>query len=101
VNDLPVEVQDRRRSVRFSAALPAMIWVGAGAELHPCTMLDVSLHGCRLRLENGDSIPDHFTLLLTMTGTVRRPCKVVWRKDDLFGVEFVNGSDRPEGAQST
>jgi hypothetical protein len=91
----PVVATDRRRSVRFSTALPAAIWIGADVAVHPCTMLDISLHGCRLRVEPGDSIPDQFTVLLTHSGTVRRPCKVIWRKDDLLGVEFVDGPGQP------
>jgi hypothetical protein len=96
----PVVTTERRRSVRFSTAVPAAIWVGADLPVLPCTMLDISLHGCRLRIDPADSIPEQFTVLLTHTGTVRRPCKVIWRRDDLLGVEFVSEDDQPDRAQS-
>lgn len=90
MTDLPVLVStEQRQGVRFSTTLPALILVREGAPLHPCTILDVSLKGCRIRLETRATVPDYFTLLLTSTGTVRRMCKAIWRQDDLLGCQFV------------
>jgi hypothetical protein len=68
--------------------VPALIRVRADAPLHPCSVLDISLHGCRIRLETRASVPDYFTLFLTSSGTVQRMCKVIWRQEDLLGVAF-------------
>lgn len=96
VTDLPVLVPtERRQWVRFSTTLPALIMVRADAPLHPCTVLDVSLMGCRVRLETRATVPDYFTLWLTTTGTVRRMCKVIWRQEDLLGVAFIR-IEKPE-----
>jgi hypothetical protein len=94
VNGPPVLVStERRQSVRFSTTVPALVCVRVGVPLIPCTILDVSLEGCRIRLETSAAIPDYFTLFLTNTGKVRRACKVIWRQDDLLGVSFFGRFD--------
>jgi hypothetical protein len=56
--------------------------------MQPCTVLDISENGGRVRLDAGPPLPDHFELLFTSAGTVRRDCRVVWRQDNYLGVEF-------------
>jgi hypothetical protein len=68
--------------------IPALISVGDGCPLCPCTVLDVSQGGGRIRLDARASVPDQFELFFTMAGTVRRACSVIWRQDSYLGVEF-------------
>jgi hypothetical protein len=82
---LPTE---RRQSLRLGVTLPALIYLGAGIPLCRCTVLDVSQGGGRIRLEANVQVPDHFVLLFTHAGTVRRACSVVWRHDGYLGVAF-------------
>ena len=56
--------------------------------LCPCTVLDVAQGGGRIRLEATAVVPDHFDLLFTMAGTVRRACRIIWRHDGYLGVAF-------------
>ena len=79
---------ERRKSQRLGVTLPALIYVGAGIPLCPCTVLDVSQGGGRIRLEADARVPEHFVLFFTMAGTVRRACSVIWRHDDYLGVAF-------------
>jgi hypothetical protein len=79
---------ERRQSPRLGVTIPALIFVGDGIPLRPCTVLDVSQGGGRIRLEANAVVPDHFVLLFTHAGTVRRECSVVWRQDGYLGVAF-------------
>jgi len=72
-----------RRPVRYSA------WVALGGEqLHRCVLSDVSETGGRLDIDDSQTIPDNFTLLLASNGSARRNCHVVWRKPRQIGVTF-------------
>ena len=82
---LPTE---RRQSLRLGITIPALIYIGAGIPLCPCTVLEVAQGGGRIRLEADAVVPDHFILLFTMAGTVRRECSVVWRREGYLGVAF-------------
>jgi hypothetical protein len=82
---IPVE---RRRSVRFGTSIPALIHADACDVLLSCTVLDVSEGGGRIRLDAPAILPDHFTLVLTSNGRVRRACRVIWRHDIYLGVAF-------------
>jgi hypothetical protein len=79
---------ERRQSLRLGVTIPALIYTGDGVPLCPCTVLDVSQGGGRIRLEANALLPDHFVLLFTYAGTVRRACRVVWRQDGYIGVAF-------------
>jgi hypothetical protein len=99
VSDHPIVVPvERRQWVRFSTSLPVFILVSEGKPLIPCTLMDVSPQGCRVRLEARAKVPEYFILLLTSAGTVRRLCKVIWRQEDLLGCAFQN--ETPAPAQS-
>ena len=92
--DTSVLVQtERRQSPRLGVTIPALIFVGDGIPLRPCTVLDVSQGGGRIRLEANAAVPDHFVLLFTHAGTVRRECTVVWRQDGYLGVAFFGRFD--------
>jgi hypothetical protein len=88
---IPVE---RRKHIRLATALPALIIVHDTGMLCPCTVVDLSFGGGRLRLDQGVDVPDDFELLFTKIGDVRRTCRVAWRKDNFLGVEFSGRFDR-------
>lgn len=88
---------ERRGLARFGATIPALIHVADNLPLSPCMLLDVSDNGGRIRLEARLMLPNHFTLLLTSNGRVRRECRVIWRQDVYLGVAFVGRFD-PVGA---
>ena len=52
------------------------------------TISDVSDTGARLDVQEPDSIPDRFVLLLSKNGEARRLCRVVWRNEHQLGVQF-------------
>jgi PilZ domain len=74
----------RRRPMRYTA------WIAPKpGDLHGCVLSDVSDSGARIRVEDADTIPDCFMLMLARNGKVLRPCRVVWRKPQHLGVTFL------------
>jgi hypothetical protein len=84
---------DDRRTVRRTRVLRnAKIIVntrpsnGRSCVVH-CTLLDLTSHGAQLSVASTFRIPDTFELTFEH-GRTRRPCWVVWRTRDRFGVRF-------------
>lgn len=71
-----------RKQMRFVA------WVETQKEPLPCTVLDMSLEGARLQAP-AVALPNEFTVLLEANSSLKRRCKVAWRKGFTVGVEFV------------
>jgi hypothetical protein len=84
---------ERRRSVRFGTTIPALIQRRDGLPLLPCTVLDLSEGGGRIRLYEPVPLGDHFTLLFTSNGRVKRDCRVIWRQSIYLGVAFSSRFD--------
>jgi len=80
-------IKDKRKSLRRPIRYSA--WVALeGDQMHGCVMTDVSDSGARIDIDESKPIPDQFTLLLTINGSARRKCRVVWRKPRQIGVVF-------------
>ena len=79
---------DRRKSLRMGTTIPALIHVGDGVPQHPCSVVDVSRGGARIRLNADVQLPDSFSLLFNRVGSVRRACRVIWRRGGDLGVAF-------------
>lgn len=90
---------ERRRFDRYRFSQGhGMRMIGPGGQWEcPCTMVDVSEGGARLRL--GAQVPvserTEFTLVLSKTGNARRQCAVVWQDGDYIGVRFLDQADMP------
>jgi len=83
------DVTERRKRPRLQISIPALIHIWDGVPPVRCTILNMSSRGSLLRLEAQAVVPDNFALFLIKTGAVRRDCRVVWRRDNFLGVEFV------------
>jgi PilZ domain len=62
-------------------------------------VLDMTLKGARLRVPDVD-LPNEFTLLLHPNSSLRRRCKVAWRKGFTLGLEFVQVSPNEQRRHS-
>jgi hypothetical protein len=54
----------------------------------PCVVWDLSDHGARIAPARYDTVPDVFILSFAREGSLRRPCRIVWRKKPYIGIEF-------------
>jgi hypothetical protein len=84
----PSHLQERRKASREQTQFYA--WVEtAQKKLSPCTVLNMTLKGARVRAPDL-ALPAEFTLVLDDKSSLKRRCKVVWRSGVLVGVEFVS-----------
>jgi hypothetical protein len=60
-----------------------------GEQIRECTVWDESATGMRLIVDAPDEIPESFYLYPTLDFMSRRHCRVVWRSENPFGVEFL------------
>lgn len=88
--------KEARKSIRRIFRQPAMILNSDKSIIGPCTMLDVSANGAKIKLQVKDELPGEFILLLSKGGKVSRRCKVAWRTDTEIGVQFILGSSKDD-----
>jgi PilZ domain-containing protein len=75
--------KSRRKSMRYSA------WIQGGSpKPFGCVVADISDSGARLDVDEPDSVPYRFILLLSKNGHARRICRTVWRSSSQIGVQF-------------
>ncbi len=75
----------KRQPLRYTA------WIALTADQrHGCVVSDVSETGARIDVQDSSTLPDHFVLMLTSTGSARRFCRVMWRKPNQIGVKFAH-----------
>ena len=85
----PDRVQ-RRKSQRRPVNLPGLVMAERGGALVcPCTMVDVSEGGARLKVEHPAKIPELFMLVLSRGARTHRSCQVRWRSATEIGVQFI------------
>jgi hypothetical protein len=74
-------------------------WIAlAPDKLQGCVVADISDTGSRLDVENGEAVPETFTLWLSSNGSAQRKCRVVWRQKRQVGVTFDRAAFDPEQA---
>ena len=81
--------KDQRRAKREYVDFPAWIDVDDGLQPRSCTVLDVSESGGRITTASPGKLPNEFWLLLTQDRTRRRRCRLVWRNETQFGVQYL------------
>lgn len=77
------------RKPRHTTRHDAWMLLDGGFAKRNCTILDLSAGGARVKL--ADREPLGSRLSLALTGDVRKVthCRVIWRKDTILGVEFL------------
>ena len=90
-------MKDKRRAPRRPMRYTAWIVLAPG-QLQGCGVADISDTGGRLDVENGEAVPETFTLWLSSNGSAQRKCRVVWRQKRQVGVTFDRDAFDPEQA---
>ncbi len=72
------------RSLRTTSEQPAKIILERGPNIHtrPCTVINISLSGLRIRLDDKAMLPNSFTLVFDGK---QLDCDIVWRKGNDVG----------------
>jgi hypothetical protein len=80
-----------RKATRRNVALQTLMLRDDGTIIGPCTMLDVSASGARLKLPAEVAAPSEFVLLLSkVNAAMRRRCAVAWHDKQMIGVRFLS-----------
>ena len=85
---------DARRGKRERTFLPARISFGEGALKADCVVTQFSPSGARINVPAAVALPDRFNIAIPQRGLNCR-AKLVWRKDDLAGLEFEQTESAP------
>jgi hypothetical protein len=78
----------KTRPARRRTNQPAWITVDGGFAARPCTVIDISEGGARLRVEDPQFVKPLFQLKFERSAP-GRACKVAWKKGEVIGIEFV------------
>jgi len=62
--------------------------IDGGFATRPCTVVDISEGGARLRVDDPQFVKPLFHLKFDRASP-GRACKVAWKKGDLIGIKFV------------
>jgi hypothetical protein len=81
-------MSNQRRSSRQTVNAPAWMDFGPDARCR-CRLIDISANGARLVVDDIDTTPDSFDLLLSRFGRTSYHCNVIWRRGNEVGVEFL------------
>ena len=81
------QAEERRKSERQQIG-PYLLRIDPcdGRQTITCFVWDMSEGGARLKLAENAPLPNVISVLI---GNVTRPARVVWRKDDQIGIEFL------------
>jgi hypothetical protein len=66
----------------------AYVYRGKGVPLAECEVSNISEGGARIVWRLPEMLPARFVLFLTLDGSDRRSCRVVWRNGAEAGVAF-------------
>jgi hypothetical protein len=80
-----------RRSARVRTFLEARVSYSDGAISTPCTVNQLSDVGARINIASTFTLPETFEITIPQRNISRR-AKLVWRKDELAGVDFVDAA---------
>lgn len=83
---------ERRALKRTRVLRCAKIIVPRRSPVVHCTVQNITDAGACLKLANTSGLPDTFELTFEH-GRTRRPCRVIWRTADAFGVAFEEEPD--------
>jgi hypothetical protein len=80
---------ERRQHPRHSPMKgQAFIYLEKGIPLAECEVTNISEGGAKIVWRSSEMLPARFVLFLTLDGSDRRTCRVVWRNGTDIGVAF-------------
>lgn len=83
----------RRQNERSSSNTFAVIRNDDASFTTSCVVRNLSQGGAKLMVEEGESLPPEFILLLRPSSPFGRRCQTIWRIGNRLGVRFVSVAD--------
>jgi hypothetical protein len=81
-------VAPRQKTLKSAKVVQLTKWL-----IVDCTVRDISATGAKLQCKDQVSVPNEMRFLMVSDNTIRQ-AKVVWRRDDLIGIEFTSEPER-------
>ena len=80
--------QPRKRETRKSVQHAAWIVLEGGFAARPCTVLDLSDNGAKIRTDDPRSVNSKLKLSFSRDGRKGQSCEVAWRRGQTMGLKF-------------
>jgi hypothetical protein len=80
--------QPRKRETRKSVQQSGWIVLEGGFAARPCTVLDLSDNGAKIRTDDPSSVHSKLKLSFSRDGSKGRSCEVAWRRGQTMGLKF-------------
>ena len=80
--------QHKKRELRKSVQQSAWIVLEGGFAARPCTVIDLSDSGAKIRVDDPSSVNSRLKLSFSRDGRKGRTCEVAWRRGNTLGLKF-------------
>jgi hypothetical protein len=80
--------QQRKRETRKSVQQSGWIVLEGGFAARPCTVVDLSDNGAKIRVDDPSSVNSKLKLSFSRDGRKGQTCEVVWRRGQTLGLKF-------------
>lgn len=78
----------KKRETRKSMQQSAWIVLEGGFAARPCTVIDLSDTGAKIRTDDPNAVSSKLKLSFSRDGRKGLPCEVVWRRGQTMGLKF-------------
>jgi hypothetical protein len=79
---------EKKRAIRKSVQRGAWIVLDGGFAARPCTVIDLSDSGAKIRTDDPTAVNSKLKLSFSRDGRKGRPCEVAWRRGHTMGLRF-------------
>jgi PilZ domain len=83
-----VAKQHTKRATRKSVQQSAWIVLEGGFAARPCTVIDLSDSGAKIRVDDPSSVNSKLRLSFSRDSRKGRSCEVAWRRGNTLGLKF-------------
>jgi hypothetical protein len=78
----------KKRETRKSVQQSAWIVLKGGFAARPCTVIDLSDIGAKIRTDDPSAVNSKLKLSFSRDARKGLPCEVVWRRGHIMGLKF-------------
>ena len=79
---------EKKRATRKSVQRAAWIVLDGGFAARPCTVIDLSDSGAKIRTDDPTAVNSRLKLSFSRDGRKGRSCEVAWRRGNTMGLKF-------------
>jgi PilZ domain len=83
-----LSAKPKKRETRKSMQQSAWIVLDGGFAARPCTVIDLSDSGAKIRTDDPSSVNSKLKLSFSRDGRKGRSCEVAWRRGHTMGLKF-------------